>query len=82
MKIKKVKVKVVVQKSDEKYEAAMPNLSIGNQARECIVAGMNFQATYELIKSRVPNTQFSKRCYYWYRNNLRKKGVKVPTLAK
>jgi len=73
MKLKKVKV--VVKASNEKYEAATPNLGIGAQARECIKAGYNFQQTLELIKKRVPATGFSKKCFYWYRNDMRKKGL-------
>lgn len=76
--MKNKKVEVIVKKSDEKYDAAVPNLGIGAQARECIMKGFNFYATYELIKKNVPNTQFSKKCYYWYRNDLKKKGAKVP----
>lgn len=82
MKKQTKKVQVIVQKFTEEYNATNPVLGIGAQARECIQSGMDFQKTYDLIKSRVPNTQFSKKCYYWYRNDLRKKGMKVPELKK
>ena len=83
MKMKIKKVKVLVKSSIEKYDAATPNLGIGAQARECIKAGYNFQQTLEFIKQRVTHTGFSKRCFYWYRNDMRKKNLlpayKAPT---
>jgi len=63
-------------KSDSKtnvypdYPRAKNNSGVGKMAKECIKKGFNFQKTLEFIKSKVKDTHFSKKCYYWYRHHL------------
>jgi len=62
---------------------------ICEMARQAILKGKNFQETYAAIKKAHIGSKFSKKCYYWFRNHLRKgdynkmygKKVKVPALA-
>lgn len=59
-------------------------LGIGAIARQLILKGWNFQDTLKGIKKVHPKTQFSKRCFYWFRYHLRRGDygkVKVPSLS-
>jgi hypothetical protein len=63
-----------------KGKARSEGPSVGSIAREAIMAGKSFEETEKLVVKAFPESKFNKVCYSWYRNNLKKKGMKVPEL--
>ena len=46
---------------------------VGEIARECIMKAMTFESTLKEVKKTHPDTHFSKKCYYWYRSDIKQK---------
>ena len=54
---------------------------IGALARDCILKGYTFSKTYATVKKNFPSTEFSKKCFYWYRSHLRTDAGKIVPAA-
>jgi len=51
--------------------------NINQLAWQMVGDDLSFQEVYEEIKRWFPESKFSKKCYYWYRNKLIKKGILI-----
>jgi len=59
-----------------------PKRNIGAVAREAILAGKTNQEALDLVKKEFPGANTTLNSINWYRNDLRKKGHKVPKVAR
>ena len=62
-------------------KVAKKKTGIGALAKECILKGYTFAKTYATVKKNFPSTEFSKKCYYWYRSHLRTDAGKIVPAA-
>ena len=64
---------------DQKAEAPkVPKNTIGALARKTILDGKSNQETLAVVKAAFPAANTTLNSINWYRNDLRKKGHKVP----
>lgn len=54
---------------------------VGTLIREQLIAGASNEAALEAVKKEFPESSTTKATVSWYRNELRRKGEKVPTAA-
>lgn len=54
---------------------------VGTLIREQLLAGATNDAALEAVKAEFPESSTTKATVSWYRNELRRKGEKVPTAA-
>jgi hypothetical protein len=68
--------------SPEAAPKTKPVRNIGAVAREAIMAGKTNQEALDLVKKEFPGANTTLNSINWYRNDLRKKGHKVPKVAR
>lgn len=62
-------------------ESKQAKRGIGSVVRERLLAGDTNEAALAFLKAEFPESSTTKQTVSWYRNELRKKGEKVPTAA-
>jgi predicted nucleic acid-binding Zn ribbon protein len=62
-------------------EAKPAKRGIGTVIKERLVAGDTNEAVLAAVKAEFPESATSEKTVSWYRNDLRRKGEKVPSAA-
>ena len=56
--------------------------TIRDIAEECIMKGLDFAKTKDMVDSKVPGNNFGQNSFRWYRSKLKVSGANVPPLSK
>ena len=65
-------------KTTKKVIAKTPRIKVGDIAKAGIRNGLTNEQVVELVKKEIPVAKTTIGCIAWYRNDMKKKGEKVP----
>ncbi|MEM6288805.1 MAG: hypothetical protein AAF845_16830 [Bacteroidota bacterium] len=60
-------------------EETSPPVAIGDMARSLILEGLTNEAVVERVLAAVPDAKTSKESVAWYRSDMKKRGLPVPS---